>query len=206
MTKHTENLDHDARIAELEREVVALKAAVFPKPVPVARPYIERGVSITHLASPPSNLPTAEEFDQLLAMVRDRYPICKRPESASDASEARYRRAFANGFRFVIQAFKRAEPNSSVSGDWWVGEAQEFLRSIGAPAEVSWSALCAAIIATGDIPYTDPSLFPYINVGLSRGSREHPYKPIYKEILAGTRSFLPPIEKKTAHAARRLYW
>lgn len=31
-----------------------------------------------------------------------------------------------------------------------------------------------------------------------RGMREHPYKPIYKEVLAGTRSFLPVVEKKVA--------
>jgi hypothetical protein len=195
MIKHTETIDHDARISELEREVAALKAAVFPKPATPVRPYIERGVSIVHPVPPPSNLPSAEEFDQLLAKVRERFPTFRRDPSSSDANEVRYRRHFANAFRYVSQAYKRAEPNAGYSGDFWVGEAGEFLSTIGVASEVSWGALVAAIIATGDIPYTDPSQFPYVNIGLSRGSREHPYKPIYKEILAGTRSFLPPIEK-----------
>jgi hypothetical protein len=87
-------------IERLETRLAAVEGKVFPKPVESAhKPWAERGVSITRPLSTPPSLPTAEAFDQLLALVREKFPIFKRPASASDADEASFRRSFANAFR-----------------------------------------------------------------------------------------------------------
>ncbi len=115
--------------------------------------------------------------------------------SGADENQTRLR-GFHRAREFLQERGSACAPG--VSGDWWVGEAQEFLRTVGADIGMSWGALCAAVIATGDILFTDPSQFPYIDLGLARGSRQHPYKPIYREILAGERAFLPAVDKPRA--------
>jgi hypothetical protein len=84
--------------------------------------------------------------------------------------------------------------NADVDGLWWITEAREFLRNARLDNDVSWATICAAVIAAGDIPYTGMIDFPYVYFGLARGSRGR-YDPMFRDILAGSREFLRPVER-----------
>jgi hypothetical protein len=130
----------------------------------------------------------------LLDKLRERFPTFCRALS-SDIPEAQHRKLFRNSFRFVVQAYRRDSVNPEVDGIWWINEAREFLRSVGGDNDVSWPAICAAVIGAGDILHTGAASFPYAYFGLARGSRSFAYRPIFREILAGERDFLPAVEK-----------
>jgi hypothetical protein len=196
MAKRDEMISPEALLQQIERigeRVATLEAKIFSKPTePAPQPWSERPVMITVAHTPPADLPTLEEAKLLLEKVREKFPTFRRQ---ADADEAKYLQQFRNAFRFIVQAYRRSEINESVSGDWWCGEAREFLHNVRADSDISWGPIVAATIAAGDIKFSDPAGWPHIYLALNRGSREHPYKPIFREILRGTRAFLTPVAR-----------
>ena len=204
MTKLSD--EFEARFTQLEQRNAALeqKNAVLEQrlarlePTPAAPPpHVERGVTITHASpmAPSANLPTEQEAEALLDRVRVASPKLRDVLAVADErQQAQVLSQFRNSFAFVTAIYRRDKVNTDVDGLWWIQEAREFLRNAHLDNDVSWPALCAATIAAGDIPYTAMADYPYVYFALARGARGR-YDPIFREILAGTREFMQPIEK-----------
>ena len=199
MAKLVDAQTYEARIADLEARYAALEQrfdAIAPKPTPP--PRVERGVTITHASpmAPSTNLPTEEEAEALLDRVRAASPRLRDVLAVADErQQGQVLKQFRNSFHFVTAIYRRDKVNTDVDGLWWIQEAREFLRTARLDNDVSWPALCAATIAAGDIPYTAMADYPYCYLGLARGARGR-YDPIFREILAGTREFLQPVERR----------
>lgn len=191
-----ENQGLRSELAQMHARLAHLEASAKPAPATPARPP-QRSATITYHSqvAPSANLPTEQEAELLLDRVRAASSKLRDVLAVVDEQQqAKLVRQFRNSFAFVTAVYRRDKVNTDVDGLWWVTEAREFLRNARLDSDVSWATICAATVACGDTFYTGMIDYPYVYLGLARGARGR-YDPIFRDILAGTRNFLPPIQK-----------
>jgi hypothetical protein len=151
-----ENRDLRARIEALELLLAPTK--------PAAPRREEASVKITHPV-PQVSLPTADECRRLCEIVWQRYPTLR----PSRNEEEEFAAGFKAAFQFVQHHGRRAEPDHQRGLGWWVDTARDWIsqhRVGGFP--IGGAVLVVAIIAAGDVPYTDPEE-PGFAIGLQFG-------------------------------------
>jgi hypothetical protein len=175
------NNEIENRVAILERENRALKvrldAMASTKPAPPRPP--ESSVKITHPVSKVS-LPSAGEARQLCDAVWRHYPKLR----PSRNEEEEFFGQFSAAFQFVAHHGRRAVDRERSLG-WWLDTAREWIsqhRIGGFP--ISGTALVVAIIAAGDVPFSDPGE-PGFVVGLQWGGGGVPERGWWKRVLGG---------------------
>jgi hypothetical protein len=173
----------EQRIAILEAEVRSLKILLGTQQrtlTPPPRPA-EPTVRISH-PTRRVELPNAEERRRLCEIVWERYPTLRRGRG----EEEEMPEGFAEAFLFAQHHGRRAEPDRQRSIGWWVDTARAWVsqNDVGG-FPISVSALVVAIIAAGDIAYTNPEE-PGFAIGLQFGGGGSPSKDWWRRALAGT--------------------
>jgi hypothetical protein len=148
----------DPRIAALERELRSLRVLLTspqPKPQPNA---VEDGVRVhkTSTVHPGFVIPSADEIDQLIAIVCRRFPVLRSGISAgrfAAQDEADFRREFEAAFRALGSVNRMADGVDEKHGpDRWIRVVQSRLQ--GGSQVIHLLPFAAACIAHGDIPFT----------------------------------------------------
>lgn len=179
MTDLKEVADLKRENRDLRARVEALELLLAPTK-PVAPRHDEASVKITHPVAQVS-LPTADECRQLCEMVWQRYPTLR----PSAGEEAEFIAVFKAAFLFVQHHGRRAEPDHQRGLGWRVDSARSWLsqRRVGG-FPIGGSVLVVAIIAAGDVPYTDPEQ-PGLAIGLQFGGGGTPARDWWRRVLGG---------------------
>jgi hypothetical protein len=165
MSKQTE----ENRIAELEAQVAELKtelATLRPAPKQVIKPYVEEGTRIIMEPPPfiqPPDFPTQSELDSLLRIVLSAYPRLEPVAGNADKFKADFRLAFLS----LCHTRRRDEVDKQRTMSAWRDYAQDTLAGLNITAKLGLGPFTAAVIASGDIPYTNP--FHEMNFSMSAG-------------------------------------
>lgn len=173
--------DADQRIAVLESEIRALKLLLGSQQRTFTAPpqREEPSVKITHPVRQVS-LPNDNERAQLCDIVWRRYPKLRPGHGEEEEFAGQFRAAF----QFVQHHGRRVVDRERSLG-WWTDTARSWLsqhRIGGFP--ISERALVIAIIAAGDVPYSDPSE-PGFVVGLQWGGGGVPSRDWWKRVIGG---------------------
>jgi hypothetical protein len=175
----------EAENADLKGQLAALQLLLGNKPVPPPR-RDEPQVRITRPLSNVS-LPTDDECVRLCEVVWGRYPTLR----PGRGGEGEFVGQFRAAFQFVQHHGRRAEPDHQRGLGWWTDTARAWIsqhRSGGLP--IGGAVLVAAIIAAGDVPYTNPE-DPGITIGLQFGGGGIPAKDWWRRALGG--AILEPV-------------
>jgi hypothetical protein len=178
----------EQRIAVLESEIRALKLLLGSQSRTFAAPprRDEPTVKITHPVRQVT-LPGDAERHRLCEIVLTRYPSL-RPRAGEDEEFAA---GFLVTFRFVESCGRRAEPDRQRALGFWIDEARSFVsqnRIGGFP--ISGPALVVAIIAAGDVPYSDPNAAGFV-CGLQFGGGGRPSTEKWRDVLTTGRLLDP---------------
>jgi hypothetical protein len=170
----------EERIVDLERRL-----AQYEKPnktAPAASPYPDGNATISTIKYPVV-LPTADELRRLEEIVLRRYPKLR-----AGSDPASFKAAF-----FRLSYTRRAEKlDTRQSLDWWVADAEDWLKAQNYyPSRPAIQSFVAAVIAQGDIAFSDPNKFPSMELGIS-GITEHRALPgRWQHILESNQAPLP---------------
>jgi hypothetical protein len=193
--------DDNQRIAVLEAEVRALKLLVQSQQRTLKAPprQVESPVKITHPVSKVST-PSADEARQLCDAVWRHYP--KLRPGSGDGEE--FFGQFSAAFQFVQHHGRRAVDRERSLG-WWLDTAREWIsqhRIGGFP--ISGTALVVAIIAAGDVPFSDPGE-PGLSIGLQFGGGGTPSRDWWKRVIGGALlEPTPPLHPRPLPAPSRI--
>ena len=198
--------DIEKRIAALERENRDLKGRLDalqpakamplpPSPVRIMSPPLARLV-----------LPTEEEFQRLLAVVIDRYPILKPRADSPD-----YFTQFKAAFIRLLHCGRRDKVDNQRGLPFWLDDCREFCdRHRIHPSWITGAAFTAAVIAHGDIRFVMDDWPHDTAFGLQFGGGGHPASDWWRRVLAGTLlSQTPPLYPKAPPSparARQVVW
>jgi hypothetical protein len=144
-------------------------------------------------------LPTEDEFQRLLTIVLDRYPIL-RPREDTEDFRAQFRAAFIR----LAHCGRRDKPDTERGLGWWLDDAQEWCRRHQVnPSWIGGAAFTAAVIAHGDIRYVIDDWPHDFAVALQFGGGYEP-KDWWRRALAGTllEPTPPPYPKPPSSPAR----
>jgi hypothetical protein len=176
----------EAENADLKGQLAALQLLLGNKTIPPRREEPPPAVRITHPV-PQVSLPTDAECRQLCEIVWQRYPTLRPARSEEEEFVAGFKAAL----RFVQCHGRRAEPDYERGVGWWVDTARDWIsqhRVGGFP--ISGSVLVVAIIAAGDVPYTNPEESGFA-AGLQFGGGGILARDWWKRVLGG--AILEPV-------------
>jgi hypothetical protein len=196
------------RVAELEARLVQLEtelASLRPAPKQEPKPYIEEGTRVT-LHQPafvqPDDFPTQSELDSLLRIVLSAYPRLEPVAGNADKFKADFRLSFLS----LCHTRRRDEVDKQRTMSAWRDYAQDTLAGLNVHAKLGLGAFTAAVIASGDVPYTNP--FHELNHSMSAGlifgggTSGRAYAGAWKKVLEAGR-VPPPVE---IAAPRNIMW
>jgi hypothetical protein len=181
-------MTRDAQIAalrkrqeEISRDIAALERGDTAPAVDDRN----RGPSIRFPARVTS-LPSADEFSRLLEIVTDRYPQLAKPPSIT-ASD--YSKQFQVAFTFLQSQSRRDRLDVERDLIWWSDASCAWCRthSVEGAGWMTGAALLAAVIACGDIQFSDPSNFPLeVRIAVQAGGGGNRGGDWWRRALAGT--------------------
>jgi hypothetical protein len=189
------------RISALEAEVRALKILLGKQQrTAVAPPRQVESLRITHPVEKVS-LPSADEGRRLCAIVWREYPKLR----PGRGEEEEFFGQFSAAFQFVQHHGRRADVDRERSLGWWLDTAREWIsqhRIGGFP--ISGMALVVAIIAAGDVPFSDPGE-PGLSIGLQFAGGGTPSQDWWKRVLGGALlGPTPPLHPRPLLAPSRI--
>jgi hypothetical protein len=171
--------DDADRLAELERENVQLRAELArfkPKP---------RVVTLDG----PFELPTLGETERLVRRVLERYPNLYGYTDRAAIEAVEFTRMVRGGMLYIASLHRlRGEVLRTHSSLDWLYKAGDYLNSVGHPQTVLRGAsVFVAVIASGDVCFSPPSLYPQSDFGLIVGQRHNSFPATNKwlAILSG---------------------
>jgi hypothetical protein len=175
------------RFNALEARVAALEGRSAPRPAPKLMPEDE-GVRITHpLPATMFVMPLEADLRRLLSIVGARFPNLRPKFSGPrvEADEIEYFRQFGAAFR-ALGHMRRADAlDRKHAATFWADSAEDLLRAQGASESVSVGPLTTALIAHGDIMFSDVARFPYdLEFGLCVGGAGRPARDAWRRVLA----------------------
>ena len=177
----------EAENADLKGRLEALQVLLAPtKPAPPRR--VEPQVRIS---SPPLArvaLPTPDEFQRLMHVVLDSYPVLKPRGDPAD-----YAAQFRAAFRRLLFLGRKEKLDTDHGLSYWTDECREFLQrhQIACPVSIGGNAFTCAVIAQGDVPHTLGENYPFdLSFGLQWGGGGIEARDWWRRALAGT--LLPP--------------
>ena len=184
--------DIEKRLAAVEAENVALKAelAALQLLLPANKPALpQRAAPQVRVTNPLPRvaLPNEEQCRQLCEIVFDRYPSLRPRRGEEEEFAAEFRAAM----RFVEHHGRRAAPDHGLGVGWWIDTARVWLsQHAGGNSLVGGNAFVAAIVAAGDVPYSDPGE-PGFAIGLQHTGGGIEASARWHTVLA-TRRLLDP--------------
>jgi hypothetical protein len=150
------------------------------KPAPPRR-HDEPTVKISHPMGR-VELPSDDECRRLCATVWQRYPKLR----PGRGEEQEFISGFIAAFRFVQHHGRRAEPDRQHSLGFWIDSTRAWASQNRISSfPISGAAFAVAIVAAGDVPYTNPEE-PGFVCGLQFGGGGSPSKDWWRRALAGT--------------------
>lgn len=171
--------DAEARIAELESENVQLRAELArfkPKP---------RVVTLDG----PFELPTLGETERLVRRVLERYPNLYGYADRNSIAADEFVRMVRGGMLYVASLHRlRGEVVRTHSSLDWLYKAGDYLNTAGHPQTIlRGGSVFVAVIASGDVCFSPPSLYPQSDFGLIVGQRHNSFSATNKwlSILSG---------------------
>jgi hypothetical protein len=182
------------QIAALEAEVADLKRRVpaVRRVVPV--PPIEQGTVVAYPHDTVFAMPPAADLLALHRVVLARFVQLRLDPSWRSEQEAR--QEFAAAFR-ALGSMRRADAlDQKHATTFWIDRAEDVLRAAGAPDMFTLQSFTAALIAHGDVLYSDLGTFPYVAFGLGLGGRAA--GGAWRKVLAG--KMLDPVKVDQRHA------
>jgi len=175
----------EKRLAALEIENANLKSQIevlrLLAPAPKVKPLPPSPVKISHPVSKVS-LPTPDEGRRLCEIIWQHYPKLR----PGRGEEEEFFAQFSAAIRFVQHTGRRRTVDRERALGWWLDTSRDWIaqhRIGGLP--ISGMALVVAIIAAGDVPFSDPEE-PGFVVGLQFGGGGVPSTDFWRRVLAGT--------------------
>lgn len=169
MTKQTD-VQLEARVAELELQLAALRAAAAPKaPSPPVEPYttVLHGVA-PRPRVPVEALPDDSQFMELQDAVLARYPVLV-PQGLQALPMDQFHKQFRKCFEWLLTARRQNGLNNKYGVEYWIKQAASFHNE----ESFGLKPFLAAAVACGDIQYSTLDRLPYdLAVGLVYGARE----------------------------------
>jgi len=151
--------DIERRVAQLEKETAALKAALAPRDdlKPAPRAIEPEGATIRYpMDQPACSLPTASELRELADIVLAAYPKLA-PDASNprwaEANRADFFRGFCAAFRRIASLTRDERPVTSRYLEFWTNEAEDWHRLQGNPTDIRTPQYLGAAIAAGDVPF-----------------------------------------------------
>jgi hypothetical protein len=131
----------------------------------------------------PVVLPTADELRRLEEIVLSQYPKLR-----AGGDPASFKASFHR-----LSYVRRAEKiDTKHSLDWWVGEAEDWLKAQHYyPSRPATQSFVAAVIAMGDIGFSDPNKFPSMELAITGITEHHALPGRWRAILASNQVPLP---------------
>jgi hypothetical protein len=126
------------------------------------------------------SLPSDAEYPLLLKRVLAKYPKLG-PAPGEDRG---FLSEFRAAFQFVQHQGRRAELDRERSLGWWIDTARSWVSHRIGGFPINGAALVVAIIASGDVGYTDPEQ-PGFSCALQFGGGGIPAKDWWKRVLGG---------------------
>jgi hypothetical protein len=144
---------------------------------------LERQLAVhSILTLPEPDLPDDDELTKLMAIVEKAWPQLV----GAEPTEVR------NGLIWASHAFKRPGLNSEFYPTTLMDGARSWLKGQGYHSSLSLRAFLSSVIASGDIPYSDLSRFPWdIELGVTPVSERAQPSSKWHTVLS-TRKVLPP--------------
>jgi hypothetical protein len=160
------NLELEALLVKLEHRVEILEAAALRAnagpartPTPAGQRVQPEGASVRTVIEK-ITMPPAAELQKLLDVVLTTYPKLRTWSpgdryATSDAFE--FFNQFACAFAYISRTGRAATIDRKYSLDFWTAQAEDFCRRQQMPVNsISGSSFLAAVLASGDIPFTVP--------------------------------------------------
>jgi hypothetical protein len=174
-----------ARIAELELEVTRLRGELVRyKPAPIVlKP------------DGPFSLPTEEQVERLIARVLAKYPML-RPETRLDRIEpGEFIKMVRSSLRYIGTLYRlRGAVDRRVAYLDRLWAAGDFATLNGGYSTIRGSSFMVAAIASGDVCFSPPSLWPTTaDVGLALGPTSGSYSASNKWLNTLTGQFDPSL-------------
>jgi hypothetical protein len=190
----------EQRIAALESELAALKAAKAPP----ARPVEEEGVRILAgraAGAPHLVLPSDKEFRALRDIVGKHYAFLNfvpRDQRYVDSDEAEDFAGFKVAFEYLAGLERTEKIAEQYGTNWWRDAAEGWARDMGLPSSIPNPAFLAAVVAHNDIVFTD--LASYSSFGLGRTDSGKRYSQAWRQLLSSGK-VLQPVNSRSSRAA-----
>jgi hypothetical protein len=174
------------RFNKLEARVAALEGKSDPRPAPKLMPE-DDGVRIAFpLPVTGFAMPSEAELRRLLSIVGARFPNLRPKFSGprAEADEIEYFRQFGAAFRALGHMGRSDALDRKHAATFWADSAEDLLRAQGASETVSVGPLTTALIAHGDILFSDVARFPYdLEFGLCIGDAGRPARDAWRRVL-----------------------
>jgi len=165
------------RIKRLEAEIAQLKAESAPPPL-----QQEAAVTIRYSRASSIAVPTLEQCEKLIAFVARSGVV---PRLASDRDRRDFLAGFLASFHRLAELRRLDGLNLKRPERDWMLEASNWLSERGTSADVSNGSFFAAVVASGDIPYSfaksDLGIAAY--VGLTHDSGARSAQPAWRTVL-----------------------
>jgi hypothetical protein len=183
----------EKRVVILERENAALKVELGAlrlllgnKPAPT--PRAESSVKITY-PTQRFEVPTAEEFDRLSAIVLGRYPQLA-PRADREGFDAQFRVAMQR----LLHVGRKDTLDVQHGLEFWTDDCRNWQQQhqVAPGVFVGGAAIAAGVVACGDILYAPLDRFPFdLGFGLVAYGGGRPSTHKWREVLV-TRRLLEP--------------
>jgi hypothetical protein len=130
----------------------------------------ELGASLSVIGPTATNMPSAGELRRILQVVAGRFP-----QYATVPQEV-----FAAAFRFVQSCSRTAKLDTKHGIEYWLDEAATFCKR----HDIGSDALLAAVVAAGDVGYSNPEMSGFASFALVRHG-QHVGKEAWRGVLSG---------------------
>jgi hypothetical protein len=159
--------DAETRIAELERENRELRGELVklrppPRVIPPDGPFA---------------LPDLDQTERLTRRVLERYPNLYGYADRNSIAAHEFVRMVRGGMLYVASLHRlRGEVMRTHSSLDWLCKAGDYLNIAGHPQTVlRGGSVFVAVIASGDVCFSPPSLYPLSDFGLLVGQRHNSF-------------------------------
>jgi hypothetical protein len=159
--------DATARLAALETENAALRAEIERlKPPP----------RVVKLGGPFA-LPDLDQTERLVQRVLDRYPNLYGYADRSSIAPGEFVRMVRGAMLYIASLHRlRGEVARTHSSLDWLYKAGDYLNSVGHPQTIlRGGSVFVAVVASGDVCFSPPSLYPQSDFGLLVGQRHNSF-------------------------------